>query len=208
MNAWCPASTCDADQVISALAFDWGEAHASRPAAARPAFHPSPTDPGRHTRSAPASAGWVWRSSPAGADCCLWRAAAARCATPKRCCSSTTTSCRALELTGSSIRAWVPMTSLMLPSASPWPNFLFFCSRGYRQSAGGFPRAEAKRIRSVRSAGEQTGKAAVMLFGQDAGWSHHRRLGLQGQPSRSPGRRPRFCPSRHRPGSGGPSDAR
>ena len=44
---------------------------------------------------------------------------AARWSTPKRCCSSTITSCKSLKTTGSSSNACVPMTSLIVPSAKP-----------------------------------------------------------------------------------------
>ena len=44
---------------------------------------------------------------------------AARCSTPKRCCSSTTTAPRLWNATPSWIRAWVPITRSTDPSASP-----------------------------------------------------------------------------------------
>ena len=61
---------------------------------------------------------------------------AARCSTPKRCCSSTTTNCRSANVTGSSIRACVPITILIPPLARPAriSSFSLFGSVAHQQA--------------------------------------------------------------------------
>jgi hypothetical protein len=74
------------------------------------AVHRSRSRPDRRRASWPTCVGWAWRSSPAHAvvRCSLCPELRARCATPKRCCSSITTRPRFLNTTRSSSNACVP----------------------------------------------------------------------------------------------------
>ena len=83
------------------------------PAAARRA----PTRRGRRRRSSPRCAGSAWPSSPARRarrSPAPFARSAARCSTPKRCCSSITTTPSDRNSTPSWISAWVPISEVDL----------------------------------------------------------------------------------------------
>ena len=138
---------------------------------------------------------------------------AARCATPKRCCSSTTASCKRWNCDrdfDQRVRADDQLDAAIWPVPGGFPAFRL---QGYLRSTGGFllaaAAAWAASSAAVPGAREQAGEGAVMLFGQDAGRGHHGGLrAAGGRSSRSPGQRPPSYRSRHRPGSGGPSGVR
>ncbi len=86
----------------------------------RRAARPASTSRGRRTPSSRPCAGSAWRSSPAraGVSSSLFAVRAARCSTPKRCCSSTTTRPRSTNCTFSSSSACVPITMPADPEAA------------------------------------------------------------------------------------------
>ena len=141
----------------------------SRPAAGRSAARAAPSRRGRRRRSARACAGSAWRS-------CAARAArgrrapcassAARWRTPKRCCSSTTTTARSRNSTGCSISACVPTTSCELARREPGEDLApprgAWSSRSAARPAAGPPSSES----SVRE----------VLLGERLGGRHQRRL--------------------------------
>ena len=102
---------------------------------------------------------------------------AARCSTPKRCCSSTTTTPRLWNATPSWIRAWVPMTRSTVPSASP---------PSTRRRSAPVTRLVSSSTLSGRSpnrlpggheqSGEQPADARDVLFGEHLRRRHQRPL--------------------------------
>ena len=102
---------------------------------------------------------------------------AARCSTPNRCCSSTTTRPRSANWTSALSKAWVPMTIPAVPEAA-WS----VASR--RRAAGGRPgdqddaRGVLGRAESATAGqfAEHAGDGLVMLSGQHLGWCQQRGL--------------------------------
>ena len=131
---------------------------------------------------------------------------AARCSTPKRCCSSMTTTPRERKATWSVSRAWVPTRMSTVPSASPaWMPArsaapVRLVSRATRR--GRRPSRVPGRGRSGRASSART--SLGVLLGQHLGRGHQGAL-VAPLDWRSAGRPrpPPSCPSRRRPAAAG-----
>ena len=125
---------------------------------------------GPRSGSAPASAGSAWRSCAARAGSrrrAPLRSSAARWLTPKRCCSSTTTTAEPIELRPpSSISAWVPTISDSSPLAS-------LPSRSARRPRR---RRAGQQPGSDRLGAEQLLDRREVLLGERLGRRHQRGL--------------------------------
>ena len=107
---------------------------------------------------------------------------AARCSTPKRCCSSTTTTPSERNRTPSSMRAWVPITRSAVPSSKAGGDALPLLGRGaVGEQLDGRAAARRRGCPESSAAGtvkpsEQAADADGVLLGEHLGRRHQRCL--------------------------------